>query len=134
MKQKKKGRRNKGRSFKNRNTTNSTDTNSTDTNYATCFPKFIEYARINWRKARSVLQQVNRINKFSKTQGSKKDKKVNFQSPYDKLLSALGGNVDAPECDGKPIGNTTRGKVHKDTLEKLKKCDSDIEDVCKNNM
>ena len=60
-----------------------------------------------------MLQQVNRINKFNGIQGKKKEKKGNFKSPYDKLLSALGGNEAAPECDGKPIGNTTRGKVHK---------------------
>merc|ERR1712106_648380 len=42
------------------------------TNYTSCVAKFIEYSRINELKARSIEQQVNRINSFKGIQDKKK--------------------------------------------------------------
>ena len=81
-------------------------------NYTVCLEKFIEYSRVNELKARSIEMQVNRINSFKGIQDKKKDKKGNFKGTYNTLLSALGGNESAPECDGKPL-NTTRGAKYK---------------------
>merc|ERR1712142_1279447 len=102
------------------------------TNYTSCLAKFIEFARINEAKARSVQQQVKRINSFKKIQDGKKGKKGDFKATYGTLLSALGGNESSPECDGKPLtGNGTRGPdKYKGTLSTLKKCEADIQKMC----
>jgi len=100
------------------------------TNYTSCVAKFIEYSRINELKARSIEQQVNRINSFKGIQDKKKVKKGNFKGTYDTLLSALGGNESSPECDGKPINGTTRSAKYKDTLSTLKECETKINSVC----
>ena len=73
-------------------------------NVTKCLATFIEYSRINELKARSVQQQVNRVNNFKKILDNKKGKKGNFKGTYKTLLSALGGNESSPECDGNPIG------------------------------
>ena len=83
------------------------------TNYTSCVAKFIEYSRINELKARSIEQQVNRINNFKGIQDKKKGKKGDFKGTYDTLLSALGGNESAPECDGKPLNGTSRDAKYK---------------------
>ena len=68
-----------------------------------CLEKFIEYSKINDRKAKTVWNQVKRINSFKNILDKKKGKKGDFKTTYQTLLSALGGNKSAPECDGKPI-------------------------------
>jgi len=100
------------------------------TNYTSCVEKFIEYSRINELKARSIEMQVNRINGFKGIQDKKKGKKGNFQGTYNTLLSALGGNESAPECDGKPINGTSRNAKYKDTLKTLKDCETSVEKIC----
>merc|ERR1711936_524895 len=100
------------------------------TNYTSCVEKFIEYSRINELKARSIEMQVNRINGFKGIQDKKKGKKGNFQGTYNTLLSALGGNESAPECDGKPINGTNRAAKYNTTLATLKSCDGSIEKAC----
>jgi len=100
-------------------------------NCTSCVAKFIEYSRINELKARSVSTQVNRINRFKGIQDNKKGKKGDFKATYDTLLSALGGNESAPECDGNPINASTKaGGRHTGTLSTLKTCESDIEKGC----
>merc|ERR1719431_2158677 len=100
------------------------------TNYTSCVEKFIEYSRINELKARSIEMQVNRINSFKGIKDKKKGKKGNFQGTYNTLLSALGGNESAPECDGKPINGTSRNGKYKDTLKTLKDCETSIDKIC----
>eukprot|EP00092_Neocalanus_flemingeri_P035400 GFUD01038515.1.p1 GENE.GFUD01038515.1~~GFUD01038515.1.p1 ORF type:complete len:597 (+),score=185.24 GFUD01038515.1:22-1812(+) len=97
-------------------------------NYTTCVAKFIEYSRINELKARSVEQQVNRINSFKGIQEKKVGKKGDFQGTYNTLLSALGGNDSAPECDGD--SKSSLNSKYKDTLSQLKSCESDIQTAC----
>merc|ERR1719233_1324060 len=100
------------------------------TNYTSCVEKFIEYSRINELKARSIEMQVNRINSFKGIKDKKKGKKGNFQGTYNTLLSALGGNESAPECDGKSINGSSRNGKYKETLKTLKDCETSIEKIC----
>jgi len=100
------------------------------TNYTSCVEKFIEYSRINELKARSIEMQVNRINSFKGIKDKKKGKKGNFKGTYNTLLSALGGNESAPECDGKPINGTSRNGKYKETLKTLKDCETSIDKIC----
>merc|ERR1719431_2159518 len=100
------------------------------TNYTSCVEKFIEYSRINELKARSLEMQVNRINSFKGIKDKKKGKKGNFKGTYNTLLSALGGNESAPECDGKPINGTSRNGKYQETLKTLKDCETSIDKIC----
>jgi len=78
-----------------------------------------------------------------KIQGSKGKKKGDFNATMDRLVAALGGDVDNPKCDGEPIkgpspGNATsnssrtfrNGTTAKDTIDTLKNCAKDIEEKC----
>merc|ERR1711915_445182 len=126
------GKKKKRKSKKVRQGENASKKIGRQANYTGCLAKFIEFARINEAKARSVQQQVKRINSFKKIQGSKKGKKGDFKTTYGTLLSALGGNESSPECDGKPLtGNGTRAPdKYKGTLSTLKKCEADIQKMC----
>merc|ERR1711915_927375 len=123
------GKKKKRKSKKGRQGKNASKNIGRQANYTSCLAKFIEFARINEAKARSVQQQVKRINSFKKIQESKKGKKGDFKATYGTLLSALGGNESSPECDGKPLtGNGTRAPdKYKGTLSTLKKCEADIQ-------
>merc|ERR1711915_242215 len=126
------GNKKKRKSKKVRQGENASKKIGRQANYTSCLAKFIEFARINEAKARSVQQQVKRINSFKKIQESKKGKKGGFKATYGTLLSALGGNESSPECDGKPLtGNGTRAPdKYKGTLSTLKKCEADIQKMC----
>merc|ERR1711915_1048804 len=126
------GKKKKRKSKKSRQGKNASKKIGRQANYTSCLAKFIEFARINEAKARSVQQQVKRINSFKKIQESKKGKKGDFKETYGTLLSALGGNESSPECDGKPLtGNGTRAPdKYKGTLSTLKKCEADIQKMC----
>merc|ERR1711915_899525 len=126
------GNKKKRKSKKVRQGKNASKKIGRQANYTSCLAKFIEFARINEAKARSVQQQVKRINSFKKIQDSKKGKKGGFKTTYGTLLSALGGNESSPECDGKPLtGNGTRAPdKYKGTLSTLKKCEADIQKMC----
>jgi len=126
------GKKKKRKSKKVRQGKNASKKIGRQANYTSCLAKFIEFARINEAKARSVQQQVKRINSFKKIQDSKKGKKGDFKATYGTLLSALGGNESSPECDGKPLtGNGTRAPdKYKGTLSTLKKCEADIQKMC----
>merc|ERR1711915_343488 len=126
------GNKKKRKSKKVRQGKNASKKIGKQANYTSCLSKFIEFAGINEAKARSVQQQVKRINSFKKIQDSKKGKKGDFKGTYGTLLSALGGNDSSPECDGKPLtGNGTRAPdKYKGTLSTLKKCEADIQKMC----
>merc|ERR1711915_722694 len=123
------GKKKKRKSKKVRQGKNASKKIGRQANYTSCLSKFIEFARINEAKARSVQQQVKRINSFKKIQEGKKG---DFKATYGTLLSALGGNESSPECDGKPLtGNGTRAPdKYKGTLSTLKKCEADIQKMC----
>ena len=111
-----------------------------------CLPRFIEYSRFNEMKARSIISQVNRINKFKDIQDKKREKKGSFKGTYNILLSALGGNASAPKCDGEPIDAKAKQSKHigmifkiillfgcnvfLDTLKTLKECETTVDDLC----
>ena len=50
--------------------------------------------------ATAIQKQVNRIMAFLEILDKKNAKKGDFIETYDILLTALGGNLSSPECDG----------------------------------
>merc|ERR1719458_1743465 len=112
-------------------------------NATSCAMKAIKYARLFEGKATSIFRQVKRVKGNDKIQGSKGKKKGDFNVTMDRLVAALGGDVDNPKCDGEPIkgplsGNATsnssrtfrNGTTAKDTIDTLKNCAKDIEEKC----
>merc|ERR1711915_1139156 len=79
------GNKKKRKSKKVRQGKNASKKIGRQANYTSCLAKFIEFARINEAKARSVQQQVKRINSFKKIQESKKGKKGDFKTTRGKL-------------------------------------------------
>jgi len=73
-----------------------------------------------------------------KIQGSKGKKKGDFNATMDRLVAALGGDIDNPKCDGQAIpsgpasGNATfrNGTAAKSTIDTLKNCEKEIEEKC----
>ena len=100
------------------------------TDYKSCVDLFKEYSRIGIKLARTVGVQTKTIQRDQKTQGNKEGKKGDFSGTYGTLLSALGGNESALECDGTPIKNGTRNAHYKSTLSTLKGCDANIGKMC----
>jgi hypothetical protein len=79
----------------------------------------------------NIEKQVNTVNDKKRIQDNKKAKNGDFQGTYNTLLSALGGNRSAPECDGIPIDNTTsRSSTYKTTLATLDECEVTINASC----
>merc|ERR1712217_178572 len=72
-------------------------------NATSCAMKAIKYARLFEGKATSIFRQVKRVKGNDKIQGSKGKKKGDFNATMDRLVAALGGDVDTPKCDGEPI-------------------------------
>merc|ERR1712037_284931 len=106
-------------------------------NATPCAMKAIKYARLFEGKATSIFRQVKRVKGNDKIQGSKGKKKGDFNATMDRLVAALGGDVDNPKCDGEPIkgpspGNATfrNGTTAKSTIDTLKKCEKDIDEKC----
>jgi len=109
-------------------------------NATSCAMKAIKYARLSEGRATSIYRQVKRINTFDKIQGSKGKKKGDFNKTMERLVSALGGDIDNPKCDGEPIkdsngsssGNATfrNATTAKSTIDTLKTCQKDIEEKC----
>jgi len=111
-------------------------------NATSCAMKAIKYARLFEGKATSIFRQVKRVKGNDKIQGSKGKKKGDFNATMERLVSALGGDIDNPKCDGQPIkdsngssaGNATfrNGTTAKSTIDTLKTCEKDIEEKCAN--
>merc|ERR1712212_826238 len=109
-------------------------------NATSCAMKAIKYARIFEGKATSIFRQVKRVKGNDKIQGSKGKKKGDFNATMDRLVTALGGDIDNPKCDGTPIkdgsssANATfrNGTTAKSTIDTLRKCEKDIEEKCAN--
>merc|ERR1719209_2629458 len=106
-------------------------------NATSCAMKAIKYARLFEGKATSIFGQVKRVKGNDKIQGSKGKKKGDFNATMDRLVAALGGDVDNPKCDGEPIkgpspGNATfrNGTTAKSTIDTLKKCEKEIDEKC----
>merc|ERR1711899_574241 len=107
-------------------------------NATSCAMKAIKYARLFEGKATSIFRQVKRVKGNDKIQGSKGKKKGDFNATMDRLLAALGGDIDNPKCDGQAIpsgpasGNATfrNGSTAKSTIDTLKNCEKDIEEKC----
>lgn len=107
-------------------------------NATSCVMKLVKYARLNDKKASAVVKQVKRIQGNDKIQGSKGNKKGDFNATRDRLIAALGGDPNNPKCDGTPIGSsnssgnaTFRNAANaKQTLEELDACSSDIKEKC----
>merc|ERR1711990_399467 len=72
-------------------------------NATSCAMKAIKYARLFEGKATSIFRQVKRVKGNDKIQGSKGKKKGDFNATMDRLVAALGGDIDNPKCDGTPI-------------------------------
>jgi len=100
------------------------------TNYMECVAKFMLLTKMALRISINVEQQVRMVSDRSSLIGKKNAKKGDFTGTFDTLLSALGGNKSAPECDGTPITSSERGKNYKDTLTTLSDCKSMIETAC----
>merc|ERR1719209_2481184 len=111
-------------------------------NATSCAMKAIKYARLFEGKATSIFRQVKRVKGNDKIQGSKGKKKGDFNATMDRLVTALGGDIDNPKCDGTPIkdsngsssANATfrNGTTAKSTIDTLRKCEKDIEEKCAN--
>merc|ERR1719209_2860966 len=107
-------------------------------NATSCAMKAIKYARIFEGKATSIFRQVKRVKGNDKIQGSKGKKKGDFNATMDRLVAALGGDIDNPKCDGQAIpsgpasGNATfrNGSTAKSTIDTLKNCEKDIDEKC----
>jgi len=107
-------------------------------NATSCAMKAIKYARLFEGKATSIFRQVKRVKGNDKIQGSKGKKKGDFNATMDRLVAALGGDIDNPKCDGQAIpsgpasGNATfrNGTSAKSTIDTLKNCEKDIEEKC----
>jgi len=107
-------------------------------NATSCAMKAIKYARLFEGKATSIFRQVKRVKGNDKIQGSKGKKKGDFNATMDRLVAALGGDIDNPKCDGQAIpsgpasGNATfrNGTTAKSTIDTLKNCEKEIEEKC----
>jgi len=137
--EKKNKNRKKDRAIKGRTTG---DGRQITGNATSCAMKAIKYARLFEGKATSIFRQVKRVKGNDKIQGSKGKKKGDFNATMERLVSALGGDIDNPKCDGQPIkdsngssaGNATfrNGTTAKSTIDTLKTCEKDIEEKCAN--
>ena len=109
----------------------------TAVNMTSCITKLIFYSRLNEKKASAISRQVKRIKGNDKIQDSKGNKKSDFNSTKERLLSALGGNSSNPTCGGQPF-NTSSSKFtssrgfSQDTLTTLIACETEIADKCGN--
>ena len=83
------------------------------TNYTECVAKFMSLTKMAIRISINVEKQVRTIDDKFSLVGKKNAKKGEFNGTFDTLLSALGGNKSAPECDGKPITRSDRNKNYK---------------------
>ena len=106
-----------------------------EVNVTACITKLIFYSRLNEKKASAISRQVKRIKGNDKIQGSKGNKKSDFNSTKERLLSALGGNASNPTCGGQPFNstasNSTSGRTFsQDTLTTLVACETEIADKC----
>merc|ERR1719193_1735073 len=104
-------------------------------NVTACIAKLIFYSRLNEKKASAISRQVKRIKGNDKIQDSKGNKKSDFNSTKERLLSALGGNASNPTCGGQPFNssNSTSSRAFsQDTLTTLVACETDIADKCGN--
>merc|ERR1712013_49845 len=107
-------------------------------NMTSCITKLIFYSRLNEKKASAISRQVKRIKGNDKIQDSKGNKKSDFNSTKERLLSALGGNASNPSCGGQPFNasssKSTSGArgFSQDTLATLIACETEIADKCGN--
>jgi len=99
-------------------------------NMTTCITNLVLYSRLNEKKASSISKQVKRIKGNDKVQGSKKDKKSDFNATMERLLAALGGDPANPTCDGQPLNSSASSRSTAATLATLRACEADIEEQC----
>merc|ERR1719193_528216 len=97
-------------------------------NVTACITKLIFYSRLNEKKASAISRQVKRIKGNDKIQDSKGNKKSDFNSTKERLLSALGGNASNPTSSN----STSSRAFSQDTLSTLVACETDIADKCGN--
>merc|ERR1712223_201241 len=90
-------------------------------NMTSCITKLIFYSRLNEKKASAISRQVKRIKGNDKIQDSKGNKKSDFNSTKERLLSALGGNASNPTCGGQPFNSSSSSSraFSQDTLTTL---------------
>ena len=81
--------------------------------YTGCEAQFLNYSRLNQKKARSIERQVSRINQRSSALKKKQVKQGDFKKTYEILRMVLGGNESDLECNGEPVNATTRGTLLK---------------------
>ena len=106
-------------------------------NMTSCITKLIFYSRLNEKKASAISRQVKRIKGNDKIQDSKGNKKSDFNSTKERLLSALGGNASNPTCGGQPFNassskSASSREFSQDTLTTLIACETEIADKCGN--
>merc|ERR1711892_1383613 len=95
-----------------------------------CVVMLASYSRLFEAKSGVVVRQYKRIKSFEKITGLKMNKKGSFNSSYNSMLSALGGNKTSPNCDGKTIGSNSTSEAYKDALSTLETCESTIDANC----
>merc|ERR1712147_315988 len=133
---KKKRKESKTRRRQRQKTARGGDGRQISGNATSCAMKAIKYARLFEGKATSIFRQVKRVKGNDKIQGSKGKKKGDFNATMDRLVAALGGDIDNPKCDGQAIpsgpasGNATfrNGTTAKSTIDTLKNCEKEIEE------
>jgi len=95
-----------------------------------CVVMLASYSRLFEAKSGVVVRQYKRIKNFEKITGLKMNKKGSFNSSYNSMLSALGGNKTSPNCDGETIGSNSTSEAYKDALSTLETCESTIDANC----
>ena len=83
------------------------------TNFEECLDKFMLLTKMALRISINVEKHVRVIDNIFALAGRKNAKKGDFTGTFDTLLSALGGNKSAPECDGTQITRRDRNKNYK---------------------
>jgi len=100
-----------------------------------CVEKLRLYGKLFSTRAQNIIRQVTRIKNNDKIQKGKQGKKGEFNETLTILTDALGGDAKNPTCEGKPFdssNSTSRDKKKpKESLETLKKCNTEIQDKCK---
>jgi len=91
-------------------------------NFQSCFSKIFKYTS-KLKKARNIQNQAKRINGTKDQMKGKKDKKDDFNSTLNTLVTALGGNKTKPQCASSRANHT-------ETLDTLDKCRGEIEAAC----
>merc|ERR1711909_211858 len=99
--------RNKVKKIRTAKNKNALKRNQRQANYTECVAKFMSLTKMALRISINVEKQVRTIDDKYSLIGKKNAKNGEFRGTYDTLLSALGGNKSAPECDGTPISSSS---------------------------